>query len=270
MVNNHFRELIEAAEQENIFIVPVGEPSDEDFEAFEANRRLIIQLSEQAVCFDIGKLENLYDFKIIPELLKFPFPVCWFEIGLEENNESCGHIGILMQDASGGDQNDQARFMVFHRYDRKWYIIGVCHFKKVKSDVFISRRLLDRVVDVEFLKDVERWLFKFLSALNCCNIKSIEEKAPIKLNKKRSSNGKKPLFSTWTLKIDLDHKATKSTSGSLSKSERANPRVHLRRGHIRRYGSGLWIWVRACVVGNKNKGLIHKDYCVRKQTQREA
>jgi hypothetical protein len=43
----------------------------------------------------------------------------------------------------------------------------------------------------------------------------------------------------------------------------ASPRVHLRRGHIRRL-PGKNIWVNATIVGNSDLGVVIKDYSVTK------
>ena len=42
----------------------------------------------------------------------------------------------------------------------------------------------------------------------------------------------------------------------------ASPRVHLRRGHIRKIADGRTVWVQACVVGSKH-GMVLKDYKLR-------
>lgn len=66
-----------------------------------------------------------------------------------------------------------------------------------------------------------------------------------------------PLFSTWTLSINIPKERRESVALGCS---HASPRVHLRRGHPREYRPGLWTWVQPCAVGAKENGMIHKDY----------
>jgi hypothetical protein len=42
----------------------------------------------------------------------------------------------------------------------------------------------------------------------------------------------------------------------------ASPRLHERRGHWRHLRSGKRVWVRNCLVGDPNRGVIEKDYRV--------
>ncbi|OTG99517.1 hypothetical protein [Acinetobacter sp. ANC 4973] len=100
----------------------------------------------------------------------------------------------------------------------------------------------------------------FICALSCKNTKI--EDSPIKQssvkNSLRKSKGKLPFFTHKILTIDG---SSTSTRGSNSGSHSA-PRVHLRRGHIRRLPNKN-VWVNSCVVGDKSKGMVSKDYAVK-------
>lgn len=100
-------------------------------------------------------------------------------------------------------------------------------------------------------------LLRFLTALNCCNVRRTEHKPDTALQKARAKRGKQPLFSYWTLDIDLDHAQTDRESMG---GTHASPRLHLRRGHARQYAEGKYCWVQPHVVGNKKLGMVHKDY----------
>ncbi len=41
-----------------------------------------------------------------------------------------------------------------------------------------------------------------------------------------------------------------------------SPRLHLRRGHIRKFPSGKKTWISSCAVGTGKRGVIQKDYSV--------
>lgn len=123
--------------------------------------------------------------------------------------------------------------------------------------------------DALFKKGVENtysWvclaaLTNFICALSCSNT-AIEDHPdkPSKLkNAIRKQKGKLPLFTHKVLTINTHKSSTQGISGG--NGSHASPRVHLRRGHIRRLPNKN-IWVNACVVGDKSKGVIHKDYVV--------
>lgn len=101
-------------------------------------------------------------------------------------------------------------------------------------------------------------VIELISALACINVSRRLCEAPVALNRKRERNGKKPLYSYWVLEIDEGKGSAKSSAES-SGGSHASPRVHLRRGHIRRLPDRN-VWVNACVVGNKASGMVAKDY----------
>ena len=63
--------------------------------------------------------------------------------------------------------------------------------------------------------------------------------------------------------LTIDGNADHSAPGA-ARSSHISPRVYLRRGHIRRLKTKN-VWVNSCVVGDKSKGIVQKDYlCFRK------
>jgi hypothetical protein len=104
----------------------------------------------------------------------------------------------------------------------------------------------------------------FLLALSCSNVKIRDGERPeaiARVNKKRALKGKLPLFSYKILEI-VAPRTTAESSSEATGSNRQSPRIHLRRGHIRRLATGSRIWVNACVVGQKKQGIVVKDYRV--------
>jgi len=92
---------------------------------------------------------------------------------------------------------------------------------------------------------------------SCSNVKTTEHHPSERLNKSRKKKGKPPFFSYHTLHI-TGELSDKSNQGGTHES----PRLHLRRGHIRTLKSGIKAWVRRCLVGDKTKGFVGKDYKV--------
>lgn len=113
----------------------------------------------------------------------------------------------------------------------------------------------------EFLAIILKVILNFLSALNCSNSNALDEEPPSeKLNKSRMKKGKTPLFSYKVLTINT--KASHAGSSSTNQGKHNSPRVHLRRGHIRKLPDKT-VWVNSCVVGDNKNGVIQKDYVVK-------
>lgn len=100
----------------------------------------------------------------------------------------------------------------------------------------------------------------FIAALECSNVVEETKLAPTKLNKSRVKKGKEPLFDYKVLTLDTKSKAV-NNNGDTNTERTHTKREHLRRGHIRRYEHKT-IWINPCVVGDKIKGSLKKDYLV--------
>lgn len=102
-------------------------------------------------------------------------------------------------------------------------------------------------------------VLNLIEVLACRNVTSETQAPSTALNKKRILNGKTPFYEYKILTLDGSSVATSKprATGALS----ASPRVHLRRGHIRRLPDRV-VWVNAAVVGNRNSGMLVKDYSV--------
>lgn len=97
-----------------------------------------------------------------------------------------------------------------------------------------------------------------IEVFSCTNVVAVDNPAPKFINQKRIAKGKPPVFSYKTLHITGERpERTESIGG-----KHASPRLHLRRGHIRRLANGNRIWVRSCLVGDKSKGFIKHDYII--------
>lgn len=97
------------------------------------------------------------------------------------------------------------------------------------------------------------------SVINCANVATVDLPAPAALNKKRAARGKQPFFSYKVLQIaEEKHHTTNGAGGGTH----ASPRMHLRRGHLRRLENKV-VWVRnAMVNAGTPRGVVMKDYAV--------
>lgn len=101
-----------------------------------------------------------------------------------------------------------------------------------------------------------------LGALACSNVALVDHAPPDALNRKRSKAGKVPLFTYKTLHIITDRDRTKRTARENDAEARQSPRLHLRRGHIRRLDEARMVWVQPAMVGDAERGKVVNAYAV--------
>lgn len=100
-------------------------------------------------------------------------------------------------------------------------------------------------------------LAEFLAAIACSNVETQDNEPPPALNRKRVARGRTPFFTYKTLVL----RTNKESGHGAATGGHSSPRIHLRRGHIRRLPDKR-VWVNACVVGDKSLGMAAKDYAV--------
>lgn len=100
-------------------------------------------------------------------------------------------------------------------------------------------------------------ILEFCLTVNCENV--IQDVVPPQsaINKKRLSKGKEPFYSYRVLAIP-GH----STEHIKNGGRHNGPRLHLRRGHLRRLASGKVTWVRHTMVGKSDRGVVETTYAV--------
>lgn len=254
-MSNHLRELIDFAQWKNGGGIFLSRSLRSFIHAAGGETKKIVGAYErlqEAICFYAGRYEEGEKLRPEMSLARLPYPVTWFEF-----DNSGGYIvGVLGVDCGDGVFTLSA----FERdLDKDWILVGVEQFTQGSSDYGTT-------ASGEFDKDDDLLhaycliAIQFIGLLNCSNINRIEHKPSEKLQKARAKRGKKPLFSYWTLEIDLP----KSRAvGEDYGGTHASPRLHLRRGHPRQYAPGKWCWVQPHVVGNKAAGMVHKDYAAK-------
>jgi len=109
----------------------------------------------------------------------------------------------------------------------------------------------------------------FLMLINTKNITTINNSPPSKLNKKRIKNGKQPLFTYKTLRLQLPAKKRKKGEGPAKIGDNTT-RLHLCRGHFKTYTEDAPLlgrftgryWWQPHARGNVSEGVVAKDYKV--------
>lgn len=101
------------------------------------------------------------------------------------------------------------------------------------------------------------------AVIACSNVQYRDIEPDHALQRSRAQRGKPLLFGYKILVINPAGRI-EAKNDSIG-GHHASPRVHLRRGHIRRLPT-MNVWVQPCVVGDKTRGMVHKDYRVEAST----
>lgn len=111
------------------------------------------------------------------------------------------------------------------------------------------------------MNDEIRAVLELIQALGCRNISAksigITPHPPAK-NKKKAY----PYDEYHILTVDVSNSGT-SESGASTVGDRRSPREHLRMGHIRRYKSGICVWIQPTIINAGVGGKITKTYSVK-------
>ena len=254
MINLH--DLIDNLLQEKVYSPDFNKPISKKIKNVSD---WVLSKCYEAVCFDLGDINGLQTFKIIPELFKIPYPVTWLETKTVDN----GIMGFLATEVG----ENLWHIALLNKYKRiAWQLVYVLEISIENNElkcVGIANGQENETKKEAFLyaHQMISCFASILMAINCSNVKQVKNDPPKFLNLKRQKKNKTPLFSYYTLEIPGAEAKPESTKGFHS-----SPRLHLRRGHIRQCFSGKYVWVQACLVGNKELGQIEKNYFVKKET----
>jgi hypothetical protein len=242
MYQNSLSDLLDAIGKNKVW--PHEEiPAGSDSMALEVISS-IQSTAKDAVCF-CTNYESVPEIEIVKELARLPFKRCWFEFDLGDGAKQ----GFFCEEIPG----ELLVTMFVKAFSGRWIFFGVYVIKFSNGNTGV--RAAGPWGDTQ--KSAFHYLFMYLTALNCCNIKRIEHKPKPSQQSVRRALGRHPLFSTWTLEIDLQRTEQEMPGQG---GTHASPRLHLRRGHARQHRPGQWCWVQPHVVGDKSLGMIHKDY----------
>ena len=208
---------------------------------------------ESAVAFFVGDITTVSELQVVPNLVRLPYPICWFECEINPPSQPdvlmCG--GLLISILDDGSYFGQ----VWTKLRGEWRFIGRVYAADISPGKW--RVSADTEMIFQVVGSISKAAQSFLSALHCSNVQRQEHAPDAKLQTARAKRGKAPLFSYWTLQLNGRSEEGQSLGGT-----HGSPRVHLVRGHPREYAAGKWTWVQAHARGNKSLGMVHKDYKV--------
>ena len=257
---NHLHEIFEALQQGRCLC-----RTDIDDGQAASFTKLLKENGRRAICFELGPVDLVTTMDPVPDLVRLPYPVCWFE-GTVVGPERTVILGALAQQLDPANSaNINCLFFTRGKavdvdgavgHGRSWLCMGYFELRVGQEKVGVGASPPPILEDA---KAFALWIGCFLSALHCVNVQRVELPPPsAALQRARAKKGKAPLFSTWTLDIVVPH--TKQASRPNEGGTHSSPRVHLRRGHPRQHSPGRWTWVQPHVVGNRSIGMVHKDY----------
>jgi hypothetical protein len=222
------------------------------------------------------------------DLLHLPFPVVALEIPVTKTDGASGcqpskSLLLAWTRASGSqwvdvcDADDAIHFTEMVYADGSWRIRpGYCGFSPSGLDFRGDKTVgwAGASAFPEFFADCTKdevrselqgmfgsgfnAIVEFCVTVNCENVAQERIDPTNVLNQKRLSKGKTPFFSYRHLRIPSPKFAGDAHGGT-----HATPRLHLRRGHLRRLSNGKVTWVRHAMVGSAELGVAAKDYLVR-------
>ena len=259
-------------------------------EDMEINKKFFIDDSliekiKASIHFYFGQSHSLYDlFKLSPCQMMFdgvlsasqiPYSKCVFFY----DDEEFDRIGVQLEKQDDGS----LRFFTyiihptvgwvnpgwggvitnpFNDEESNCYTVGadeITHLYEKKNKELIGRQT----------KRISSLINVSIALLNTKNIATQEHFPPVKLNKKRIKKGKHPLFTYHTLLLQLPGKQNKSNHPHGQGDN--TTRLHLCRGHFKTYTekspllgkfTGRYWW-QPQARGNKEAGIIKKDYAVK-------
>lgn len=245
MYTNHFHDLIDSS----VKLKNVRPHEDIPDDMHASVQEIILSLKREAdgvICFS-SVFELVPDVDLQPDIFLLPYTKCWFEFDVGEGQ----FFGLFCLQ----DKNEIVINVFTKGKNGPWIFSGTsivaCNEKNKLNTRWAG-------FESEARSTMIMCMARYLMALNCCNITRTEHKPKPSQQSVRRALGRQPLFSTWTLEIDLDR--TEREVPGESCGGHTSKRLHLCRGHARQHKPGKWCWVRAHVRGDKSLGMVHKDY----------
>lgn len=240
-----------------------------DFKQSPATKRI-------ALCWEGGPDHELIPglnsiLEVFPEGGVFVFPIFWapalrrwtvslggtfvpYDNALDANFESLpasrsAHAAMI-EAGLAKPKAKQFRAEPFYLLP-EWYENTLAQYDGDKDKVY-TQIIIDS-------RDEAQAVVQACSVINCANVTTAEISPSAALNRKRREKGKQPFFSYKVLQLSDERRESGKEGGGGS---HASPRMHLRRGHLRRLG-GRAVWVRPAMVNaGASTGAVLKDYAV--------
>lgn len=227
-------------------------------------------LNNNVACFDFGNPEDIskdarsslvdYACELASHsMFKLPYQIVYYSYSGET-----AHEGILVEQIS----DTELSFCVFNAVKKptKVGIVisgqarltmgkdssdGQKDFYVRSKQLFIHEDAKPRYDDIELKMTTAatNYTLMFTALLMSTHTRTRENSIGIKLNQKREKRGLLPIMPYHTVYFEADGKRY-NMDGTEHGGTHASPRMHWRRGHIRKFESGKIAHVRPCLVGS--------------------
>lgn len=170
--------------------------------------------------------------------------------------KSTNHERMRMHMITAGTDTEEGIFLAVWRYAPNtrpiespmmvYMVDGVVKYAPVDADENIDERHASMILGF-----VSAWLAS-LSRRTESYVPSVQQTFT---NRRKIAQGKPPTYEWRTVIVEPTQAKQPHRGGT-----HASPRLHDRRGHLRRLRSGKNVWVRDCKVGDPSKGIVFHDY----------
>jgi len=222
----------------------------------ESSQLEMLRLISQSQKFFAGCIEKL-PIVSIADFPKLPFAIIGIEFRWEEDGR--GSSFAFVED-TGGDTWLLNCFIDVSPYG--YVHIGQVEGVRGSKGFFVTprgpqRENMDQKTADVFYKALDQHVnivCRFLEVLNASNVTTQEIAASKQLAKARMRRRKLPLY---TYKVLVLKTSTARFLGGAGHHD--SPRIHLRRGHLKKRKSGIFWW-QPHAVGDRKRGIVVKDY----------
>lgn len=240
----------------------------QDFELTDAvlARYLSVLMEAQSFTMKLGELLELVDTKAKHEVtatdirVEMPFPAvyieyteCWKYEAMDDVDRCC-----LFAVGNPENQNRPIIYMTIHYLNGTQLCPAAAVINGAETIVDLSKDVLPN--QREFVTDQTKAMVAFSGALmDAITNGGVRTYVPSAVRRKAhcKKKSKHKLLEYKVLRLDLDKLSTSQEPGG---GTHASPRLHLRRGHWRKYQNGEKKWIKPMWVGDKDLGVVHKDY----------
>jgi len=201
------------------------------------------------------------DVSLLPETIstvgrfpRLPFKISAFELAIRDDLGRDHPLIALAWSAEGDATSTLLFFAKLHGWLRIGYGQVDHHTTRVSWGLFHDD---PPIIVPKLVQGGLRECGNFLEVLNCSNV-AVEDVTPSKaLNRKRADSGKSPVYTYKILVLRRDQRRAAALHGCLGTKN--SPRIHVRRGHIKRRKTGNFWW-QPHLVGDPDLGGVGKDY----------
>ncbi|QRM35130.1 hypothetical protein [Microvirga sp. VF16] len=250
----------------------IGYSAEDKFQIGQVHPVLADQIA-RAVRFDVGDANKLPHPSSNDALLMghLPYPVCYFEFDADgaerDDGTPVGQIRMMVLARDLGGEVSSVFFRSHPPGDRYFSMGFGARWRVEDGEVLWEPDLLTDQMptdleDEEHLKRVTAIflapVLSYLALLNRPGAEVTRVVPPAKLAASRQKSGKPPLFDFHRVKFMGNERTSSTRDGA--ESDRAGPRLHMRKGHVRRLALGKEIWIRSTIVGRASAGALGKDF----------